>query len=473
MINSRFIKILLACACVWSPYSFALSLDVFETEQDVSRTAIKDIDRLTWSCDVGALPEFLTLEEMIERVLCHDPQLRHAWSSAKAQAAWVGVKKSAYLPRLNGRSGVTSNRNNTAYEQLGERSTQGHQRQLDNRLGLSWVLLDFGRREAALRNAQQLLVAANANQDRKLQEAFVLAAQLYYDTLAAQGSQIAASKVAALAAENLNAAGAKYAAGVAALSDRLQAQTAYTQASLNEVRSNGTLRNAKGLIALRMGLPPQTPLELAATLSRRPDTQFVESVDELLEQARQDHPSVIAAKAKLDAAKASIDESQASGRPSLSFVANISDVRTNQAMAYSGDSRVRDNSIGLQLNIPLFEGFERIYLVRGALAQFEASEAELADVEQRISLDLWVNYQELSVETRSLERTAEWVEQSNQSLHVVQGRYSAGVGSMIELLNALNAYAAAEQQHINTLKNWQLARLKLAASLGRLGFWAL
>ena len=97
----------------------------------------------------------------------------------------------------------------------------------------------------------------------------------------------------------------------------------------------------------------------------------------------------------------------------------------------------------------------------------------MSDVEQRISIDLWGNYQALITETRSLERTADWVDQSNQALEVVQGRYQSGVGSMIELLNALTAYATAEQQHINALNSWQMARLKLAASLGRLGFWAL
>ncbi len=462
---------LLAILCTW--FQSAMAMDVFATERDVSRTAIKDINNSIWSCEFDPVPALLTLEEMIERVLCNDPQTRQAWAGAKAQAALVGVKQSAYLPRLNGSSGITSGRNDTAYEQRGEYSSHGHQRQLDNRLTLSWVLFDFGRRESALRNARQLLVAANANQDRQLQDAFVLAAQLYYDTLAAQRSQVAATQVANLAAENLKAASAKYEAGAAALSDRLQAQTAYTQASLNEVRGKGALRSAKGLIAMRMGLPPQTPLELAGNLSRRPDTHFVKTVDELLEQARQDHPSLIAAKAKLDAAKAAIDESKASGRPTLSFIASISDVQTNQSIAFNGDSHLRENSVGLQLNIPLFEGFERTYQVRGAQAKFETSKAELLDVEQRISMELWANYQNLNIETRSLEKTAEWVEQSNQALQVVQGRYRSGVGNMIELLNALTAYATAEQQHINTLNSWQLARLKLAASLGRLGFWAL
>ncbi|MNI14040.1 Outer membrane protein TolC precursor [compost metagenome] len=462
---------LLASLC--AGFQSAMAMDVFATERDVSRTAIKDINNSTWLCEVGPVPALLTLNEMIERVLCHDPETRQAWASAKVQAALVGVKQSAYLPRLNGSSSVTSGRNDTTYEQRGDYSSRGHQRQLDNRLTLSWVLFDFGRRESALRNARHLLVAANANQDSRLQEAFVLAAQLYYDTLAAQRSQVAATQVATLAAENLKAASAKYEAGAAALSDRLQAQTAYSQARLNEVRGNGALRSAKGLIAMRMGLPPQTPLELAGSLSRRPDTHFVKNVDELLEQARQDHPSLIAAKAKLDAAKAAIDESKASGRPTLSFIASISDVQTNQSIALNGDSHLRENSVGLQLNIPLFEGFERTYQVRGAQAKFETSKAELSEVEQRISMELWANYQSLNIETHSLEKTAEWVDQSSQALQVVQGRYRSGVGNMIELLNALTAYAAAEQQHINTLNSWQLARLKLAASLGRLGFWTL
>ncbi|WP_251827400.1 hypothetical protein, partial [Pseudomonas aeruginosa] len=41
----------------------------------------------------------------------------------------------------------------------------------------------------------------------------------------------------------------------------------------------------------------------------------------------------------------------------------------------------------------MFEGFERTYQVRNALARREASEAELADTEQQVSLEVWNNYQ--------------------------------------------------------------------------------
>ncbi|WP_033870822.1 TolC family protein, partial [Pseudomonas aeruginosa] len=291
----------------------------------------------------------------------------------------------------------------------------------------------------------------------------------YYDALAAQRSLAASRQVAALAAQNLEAADAKYRAGAAALSDRLQAQTALSQASLAQVRDEGALSNALGVIALRMGLAPDTPLRLSGELEAQPDTGFVKAIDEMLAEARREHPALLAAQARLKAAAASVEESRAAGRPSLALSANLARSHSDQAMAFNGDTRERDRSIGLQLNIPLFEGFERTYQVRNALARREASEAELADTEQQVSLEVWSNYQSLSVETRSLARTRELVEQSRQSLEVVQGRYRSGVGSMIELLNALTAYASAEDQHIRALGNWQTSRLRLAASLGRLG----
>lgn len=420
-----------------------------------------------------ALPAPLTLETMIERVLFHDPQTRESWAGAKAQAALTGVRQSAYLPRLNATVGMTNGNHDTVYEQRDEYSTQGRQRRLENRLNLSWVLFDFGRRESALDQARQLLIAANAQHDRHLQAAFVRAAQLYYEALAAQRSLHITRQVAELAAQNLNVANARFEAGVAALSDRLQAQTAHSQARLNEIRAEGALRSIKGVIALHMGLPAQTVLELAGDLNRRSDTDFVNSLDGLLEQALLQHPSLVAANARVSAAQAAIDESRAAGRPTLSFIASLSDTQTRQSTALNGDTHTRDNSIGLQLNIPLFDGVEPVYQARRAYAHLEASEAQLLDEKRRLSLALWGNYQALKVESRALQKTAQWVEQSRQALQVVQGRYRSGVGSMIELLNALTAYSASEQQHINALNTWQRTRLQLASNLGTLGFWAL
>ncbi|OLF52762.1 TolC family protein [Pseudomonas chlororaphis] len=459
---------LLLCLLGSAPFATA-EPDVFGTAEPV----VYDLGTGGQLCVSGSLPAELTLAQAIERMLCHDPQTRLAWANAKVQAAQVGIARSAFLPRLDGR--LESSRSDTRvdYRDLPGHSIDGQRRRRGANLELSWVLFDFGRRSAALNNAQQLLLAAIASQEMTLQNGFALAAQAYYDALAAQRSLTASRQVTVLAEQNLEAADAKYKAGVAALSDRLQAQTALSEASLRQVRVEGALRSALGVIALRMGQPPDTPLRLASDLETLPDTSFVKAIDELLAEARREHPALLAAQARLQAAGAAVAESRAMGRPSLALTANLARNHNDQSLTLNGDTREYDRSIGLQLKIPLFEGFERNYQVRNALARQEASQLELADTEQQVSLEVWSNYQSLSTETRSLRRTRELVEQSRQSLEVVQGRYRSGVGSMIELLNTLTAYASAEEQHIQALGNWQTSRLRLAASLGRLGFWAL
>lgn len=453
--------------------AWALESDVFGTLENVARGAVHD-DRLgDLSCSFGRLPERLTLEEAIERILCNDPQTRISWANAKAQAAQVGVSQSAYLPRLDGHLGSSEGESRVDYDETSLRSGEGSRRSNSASIELSWVLVDFGRRGAALRNARQLLVAANATQDATLQNTFAQAAQAYYDALSAQRSLAASVQIAELAARNLEAADAKYHAGAAALSDRLQAQTAFSQANLRQIRDRGELHSALGNIALRMGLSPETPLQLAGDLTPLPDTQFVKAVDELLMQALHDHPAVLAAKARFNAAQAAVDERRSARLPSLALTADLSYERNQQPRVFNGNSAERDRSIGLQLSIPLFDGFRNTYEVRNAQARAEAGQAELTETQQQVALDLWANYQALKIENLKLPRTSELVDQSRQSLDVVQGRYHAGVGSMIELLNALTAYAGAEDEHIQTLSNWQTSRLRLMASLGRLGFWAL
>ncbi len=177
---------------------------MFGTAGQVAGQAVYDLGGSGLPCRGGPPPTELSLEEAIERILCHDPQTRLAWANAKAQAAQVGIGKSAYLPRLDGRLDASRGYSDMDYRDAPYLSGDGHRHRRGASLQLSWVLFDFGRRSAALRNAQQLLLAANASQDATLQNTFALAAQAYYDALAAQRSLAASRQVAELAAQKVD-----------------------------------------------------------------------------------------------------------------------------------------------------------------------------------------------------------------------------------------------------------------------------
>ncbi|MBK3744201.1 TolC family protein, partial [Paraburkholderia aspalathi] len=61
-------------------------------------------------------------------------------------------------------------------------------------------------------------------------------------------------------------------------------------------------------------------------------------------------------------------------------------------------------------------------------------------------------------------RSARWLKIHSARTH----RYTAGVGNILELLNAQKSLSEAKQQRIQALTDWRAARLQLAAKMGRL-----
>jgi len=136
------------------------------------------------------------------------------------------------------------------------------------------------------------------------------------------------------------------------------------------------------------------------------------------------------------------------------------------------DLAQRDSRVALQLAVPIFDGFAKHYQLKAAAAEVELASADLRSAEQRVALEVWQAWQTLQSETEALAGTEKLLGFATKSLEVAQGRFKAGVGSTLELLEAQRAMADAAQQRINALASWRATRLRLAASLGRIGFWS-
>lgn len=449
-------------------YAFDFLTDPLIAQTTISSAPAKG-GNIDGSCQFDRpLPTPLTLSDAVEHALCRNPQTRRAWANVKAQAAEVGVSRAAYLPNLKGIVGASQAHKHISYPGFSDSDSDLNTRSSSANLNLNWVLYDFGLRAANLENSRQLLNAAHATQNDVIQTVFLNTAQAFFDAQAARALLNALSVVEGEAEQSFNASKAKYIAGVGALADKLQAQTSYAQATLKRVQAAGDLQSALGNLAIAMGLRPNTTLELASLANEVTDAPlFRQAVDDLIADAVRVHPKILAAKAQLKAAQAQIEATRAEGRPALSLFAtgDRSDTPVNQV---SSKQTISSRSIGVQITIPLFDGFSRKYKVRGAQAKAEGKEAELANIEQQVTLEVWKSDQALRTEAENLKTTKILVHSAKQSFEVAQGRYKAGVGNILELLKAQSDLASAEQQRILALTRWQTARLRLAASLGRL-----
>ena len=450
------------------------NIDPFSTRDNVATSPAKDMTVILSKehpCHFTEIGAPLSLLEAVERALCNNPQTQQTWASVKMQTAQVGASQAAYLPTLNATVEGRYGTNQTTVSGFSQTFSRDNDTvEFSYSLNLTWILFDFGLRSANLTNARLILAAANATQDATLQTVFVTTAQGYYDLLSAMGAFDASVDSEKSARKSFMSADAMHKAGAGTLADKLQAQTKYAQASLDRVKAIGTLKNAHGTLAIAMGLPANTPLTVDKQNTTLPNTAFVKSVDALIEDAKRDHPSLIAAHAQLQAARAKVDAAKAEGLPSVALTGSIS---FNDQAGTEGNTTTENDNIGLQVNIPLFEGLKRSYQIQSAKAQVELKKAELDNEEHKISLEVWESYQSLQTETENLKVTDNLSQSATQSFNVAHGRYKTGVGTIIELLSAQSTLADSRQQRILALSNWRTARLKLARSLGRLGFWAM
>lgn len=449
--------------------------DPFNVMDEIPATPAKNaLSSVGHACQFdGPLPSPLGLVDAVERALCNNPKTRQVWANVKAQAAAVGTGWSAYLPTVNATGRFNYVDRSINFPGHGGFDSHVNSFNTDLALNLNWVLYDFGLRSANLESARQLLNAANATHDDTLQSVFFDTAQAFYEAQAAQSLLLANTEAEQAAQKSFNAAEAKYAAGVGALADKLQAQTSYEQATLKRVQSDGELQIAVGSLANVMGLRPNAALRLTGIVNDTTDDPlFRQAVDDLIGQAVRNHPKMAAAQAQLEAAKAQIDAIRAGGLPTVALVASYDHSSVSATpINNQGSSRqgIDSQEIGLQVNIPLFEGFGRHYKVRGAEAMAESRLADLANTEQQVSLEVWKSYQAMRTAMENVKTTKTLVLSAKQSFEVAQGRYKFGVGNIIELLKAQSDLSSANQQQLLAMARWQTSRLRLATSLGRLG----
>jgi len=477
----RLCFIALFCSLSYPAYALKLT-DFLEFQQHIQSSPAKNM--LVTQVDVASavcadsLPDWpLALIDVVEQALCNNPKTSEVWATARAQAEQVGVQRADYLPKVNLISGISKIHNEVTNSSFSFLDQNNRILNRAHSLRLTWLVADFGQRSAKMSQAEALLDAANALHDAALQEVFISAAQAYFDHLSSQAMLGAFEESEKVAKESLAAATAKFKAGVGLLTDQLQAQTAYAQAKLERTKAEGDVNNAHGTLATAMGVVVNTRFSVKNRGDQLEKTDFVTTVDQMIQEAIESHPSIIAAKAKLRASKENIQAVRAEGLPTLSFNAEIS--RTDQlgqsqlAGVPASDVYTDNSSVGLQVNVPLFEGFARKHQVQSAEAESQVRAAELKRVTQQVTLDVWKSYHALISERESLRAAEELVDNSREAFAVAQGRYNAGVGNIVELLNAQNAWSSAKQQYIKSLSTWRTARLKLAASMGHVGLWAI
>ena len=401
-------------------------------------------------CNTKNYDKPLSLVDVTEAALCNNPQTREVYANARVQAAQVGVARSLFFPSVTDTLSATENKNRTT-----------NYSNATNRIVASYLLYDFGSRDANLENANELLRAASATQNATVQTVLLAAVNAFYQVHATRAVLNASIDSERLYQESFKSAEAKYIAGVATPADKLQAQTSFANATLTKLKNEGALKIAYGNLANIMGVPANINFQMADSQLDVIPELVDQDIEALIEQARIQRPDLIASEAQLKASLAKIEAVKADAKPKVRI-----DASNQYDENLLGVTSQNSSQIGIFLSIPLFEGYKPTYLIRSAEATAELNASKRDQLKLQVSLDVWTAYQNLKTANESITASNILVSSAEESSRVALGRYKEGVGNIIDTLNAQNALANAKQQKIQSVLNWNIARTTLAQSIG-------
>ncbi len=407
--------------------------------------------------DKDVTTQTLNLEDLIQISLCTNPALASQYMSVKVQEAALGAARAEYLPvvTLTGVGQVT-----------GEKIEQGRYVQnepVQGKAEAAWLLFDFGGREANMRSIRLYTKAAAAQYDATTHNLLLSVQTAYLNLLAAQESLVSAKASLETYQRSYEEAQKRYKLGMVSLSDKLQAKTRYEQSLLTVVQHENLVKQNSGALAVLINLRPDTPISLVQPTFNEQDTKIKnDNVQELMAQALEKRPELLAQQNTQQAAEANLHVARARMLPSFRVTAS----------AALGDNwkhhspYVVNNAAGLMVSWPIFSGFANMYAAEQASYLYKQANNETENIKRQVENEVWSAYQNYKTAERSYEISQTVLESAEENHRVAFRYYEVGKTDIINLLSAVAQLADARQNKITAFYSLLLSKASLYRSIG-------
>lgn len=405
---------------------------------------------------------------LIAFALQNNPTTRATWERAKAAAAeWQRIE-SLYLPVLYTR-GFAGYMQDAIPAQDGPFLAQGASGDIG--VDLTWLLVDFGRRDALSEKTHRALLASNLTFNRALQTLVYEVQTAYYALDAAIALEETAMQGVETSRVQMDAVDDKLRHGLAIMPDVLIARQRWEQARFKlEAARSGTF-DARGTLASRLGLPADVAIEIRSLQGVPLPPTLTEKVETLMAVGGTDRPDLLAATQRVRAAEAQIRKAEADFLPTVSLYGSVANRWFNYTPDPVGASNQYDATlptyaIGLKGTWLLFDGFERVNAVRQARAERNAAAAELAALRLKALNDVWEAYFQQLAAQRQFVYGQSLLVASQDSYDAMFEAYVNGLRTLPQLLQAELDLAAARSTLIETRADLLDSSARLAWAVG-------
>jgi outer membrane protein len=260
--------------------------------------------------------------------------------------------------------------------------------------------------------------------------------------------------------EHLLQAQGFYRVGLKAKIDVTQAEVAVVNAQKALIQAENDVRQAWVNLAAAMGLEQAPAVTLKDDLETDRDHWKLE---DLRKEALEMDPQLNRLRTVVRFWEAQVEGAKREFWPTLTGTVKYG-YNNGAGYLYNNDETW---NVGLQLNIPIFTGFQTQNKVAEYQATLDQAKANADNLKLAVVSNLQSQYLNQVLAEKQIEVTREALRSARENLELATGRYKAGVGSSLDVTDARGSYVQAENDYNLALYNYLIARFKVLRVIGR------
>lgn len=390
-----------------------------------------------------------------------DPQLLAAEAGNQAAQEVRAQSRAALLPQVNLVAGVNQNSIDVLESNTGPTFDETY---TSNGYTVSLVQTIYHHEYyVQLRQADARIAQANAQYESAKQGLILRVASAYFNLLGAQDSLASAEATKRAIAQQLRQTQQRFDVGLSAITDVHEAQAAYDSAVAAELAAQSQLDNARENLREIIGREPAALAILKEDMPLPPPEPA--DIQQWVDNAQQQNLSLLAAEAAARAAEEELNRRRAGHYPTLDLVGSHN---YNDSTDYTFGSEQVTNTIGLQLNVPIYSGGLTTAQTREARALY--TQAQEAHEQQRRATVREARSAYLGVTTgiSQVQARKQALASAQTALEATQAGFEVGTRTIVDVLDAQRIRDTAQSDYLRARYDYLLATLQLKQAAGSL-----
>lgn len=406
-----------------------------------------------------AAPVELSLEESIALALKNNQDMKIA-ASAKRKSAWaVRQAEAGMWPSLTfTHTEKRYNSYNTTLLYLYGTKQYEWSNKYDNLLTFSLPLYSGGRLDGQLDAAQLNLRVADLGVTATRQQLTQIVTADYFSVLQYRNSQKVSQETVDNYVRHLKNVNLQFEAGVVAKSDVLASETSLANAQVNLIKTQNNHVLAVSALNNAIGLPLDTELALKKDLRYE---EYTKTLEECSRYALANRPELAQYRAKIDIARDDVKVARSGFLPQVSFTAT----QDWYDSEYPGDHN-KNWMVGVTASLNVFDSGLTNSKVRQAEEGLASAREQAEQKREAVLLEVRQYYLSMREAEKRIEASQVGVNQAEENLRIAELRYSAGVGTNLDVLDAVLSLNTARLSNIQALYDYNTNKAQLNRAIG-------